>query len=153
MNDQDNSSSPGNGVRRQDGGSGTAPVTPPDPEVPAKATRRHFSAAYKKRILEAIDACDKGSGDIASLLRREGLYSSHLTTWKQQREAGTVAGLAPKKRGRKAKPVNPLAKKVAELERENRSLQKQLTKAETIIDFQKKLSEILEIPLKDGEGK
>ena len=153
MNDQDNSNSPGNGVRRQDGGSGTAPVTPPDPEVPAKATRRHFSAAYKKRILEAVDAFDKGSGDIASLLRREGLYSSHLTTWKQQREAGTVAGLAPKKRGRKAKPVNPLAKKVAELERENRSLQKQLTKAETIIDFQKKLSEILEIPLKDSEGK
>ena len=81
------------------------------------------------------------------------LYSSHLTTWKQQREAGTVSGLAPKKRGRKAKPVNPLAKKVAELERENRKLQKQLTKAETIIDFPKKLSEILEIPLKEGEGK
>jgi len=152
MNEQDNNNSPGNGVRRPDGRAAPAPIIP-DPEVPAKATRRHFSAAYKKRILEAVDACEKGSGDIAALLRREGLYSSHLTTWKKQREAGTLAGLAPQKRGRKSKPVNPLAKKVAELERENRSLQKQLTKAETIIDFQKKLSEILEIPLKDGEGK
>ncbi len=152
MNDQDTNTSPGNGVPRQDGRAAPDPMIPPDPEVPAKATRRHFSAAYKKRILEAVDACDKGCGDIAALLRREGLYSSHLTTWKQQRQAGTLAGLAPTKRGRKAKPVNPLAKKVAVLERENRRLHQQLIKAKTIIDVQKKLSEMLEIPLRDGAG-
>jgi len=90
-------------------------------------------------------------GAIGALLRREGLYSSHLATWRKQRERGELDGLAPKKRGRKAKPINPLAARVRELEAENRRLQRQLEKAETIIAFQKKLSEMLGIPL-DRKG-
>ena len=109
----------------------------PDPEVPAKARRRKFSARYKKRILEEADGCKGVPGAIGALLRREGLYSSHLTTWRKQRERGELNGLTPKKRGRKAKPISPLARKVRELEAENRRLQKQLEKAETIIAFQK----------------
>jgi len=76
-------------------------------------------------------------GAIGALLRREGLYSSHLTTWRQQREKGELNGLAPKKRGRKVNPINPLSGKVRELEVENRRLKKQLDRAETIISFQK----------------
>ena len=123
----------------------------PDPEVPAKARRRRFSAAYKKKILDESDACKDKPGAVGALLRREGLYSSHLTTWRKQREKGELDGLAPKKRGRKAKPVNPLARKVRALEVENRRLQKQLDKAETIISFQKKLSEMLGISLDQKE--
>ena len=89
---------------------------------------------------------------MGALLRREGLYSSHLTTWRKQREKGKLDGLAPKKRGRKAKPINPLARRVRELESETRRLQKQLDKAETIISFQKKLSEILGISLDQKES-
>jgi transposase-like protein len=123
----------------------------PDPEVPAKASRRRFSATYKKRILEEAAVCKGTPGAIGSLLRREGLYSSHLTAWKKQREKGELDGLAPKKRGRKKKPVNPLARKVRELESETRRLRRQLDKAETIIAFQKKLSEMLGISL-DQKG-
>ncbi|MCK5724889.1 MAG: transposase [Gammaproteobacteria bacterium] len=86
------------------------------------------------------------------LLRREGLYSSHLTMWRKQREKGELDGLAPKKRGRKAKPINPLTRKVRELEVENRKLRKQLDKAETVISFQKKLSEMLGISLDQKEN-
>jgi predicted RNase H-like nuclease (RuvC/YqgF family) len=89
---------------------------------------------------------------MGALLRREGLYSSHITTWHKQREKGELDGLAPKKRGRKAKPINPLTRKVRELETENRRLQKQLDKAETIISFQKKLSEMLGISLDQKES-
>ena len=124
----------------------------PDPEVPAKARRRRFSAQYKKKILDEADVCKGKSGGIGALLRREGLYSSHLTTWRKQREKGELDGLAPKKRGRKAKPINPLARRVRELESETRRLQKQLDKAETIISFQKKLSEILGISLDQKEN-
>jgi len=124
----------------------------PDPEVPAKARRRRFSAQYKKKILEEADACKDKYGSMGALLRREGLYSSHLTTWRRQREKGELDSLAPKKRGRKAKPVNPLIRKVRELEVENRKLKKQLDKAETIISFQKKLSEMLGISLDQKEN-
>jgi len=123
----------------------------PNPEVPAKAQRRRFSAQYKKKILEEAD-CKGNPGAMGALLRREGLYSSHLTTWRKQREKEELDGLAPKKRGRKAKPVNPLTRKVRELESENRRLQKQLDKAETIISFQKKLSEMLGISLDQKEN-
>ena len=75
----------------------------PDPEVPAKAQRRKFSAQYKKRILDEADGCKGKSGAIGALLRREGLYSSHLTTWRKQRERGELDGLTPKKRGWKGK--------------------------------------------------
>jgi len=124
----------------------------PNPEVPAKAQRRRFSAQYKKKILEEADACQGRYGAMGALLRREGLYSSHLTTWRKQREKGELNGLAPKKRGRKAKPVNPLARRVRELESETRRLKKQLDKAETIISFQKKLSEMLGISLDQKEN-
>ena len=114
----------------------------PDPEVPAKARRRRFTAQYKLRILEEVERCSQ-LGDVGALLRREGLYSSHLSKWRQQRDAGALAGLTPKKRGRKPRPVDPQARRVAELERENARLRDKLEKAETIIDVQKKLSQLL----------
>jgi transposase len=117
---------------------------PPDPEVPEKKPRRKFTAQYKLRILEQADAC-KEPGQIAALLRREGLYSSNLTTWRRQKEQGQLEALSPKKRGRKEKQKNPLAQKVAQLERENERLRRKLQQAETIIDVQKKISQILGI--------
>ena len=115
----------------------------PDPEVPEKARRRHFTAKYKLRILAKADGCSE-PGEIGKLLRKEALYSSHLSKWRQQREEGALAALAPKKRGRKPRPADPQAKRVAELERENARLRQQLAKAETIIEVQKKLSQLLE---------
>ena len=82
-------------------------------------------------------------GEIGALLRREGLYSSHLSKWRRQRDAGALEGLRPKKRGRKARPVDPQAKRFAQLERENERLRRKLEQAETIIEVQKKLSRIL----------
>ena len=110
--------------------------TDPDPEVPAKARRRKFTAKYKLKILKEAEQCTK-PGEIGALLRREGLYSSHLSKWRQQCESGSLAGLAPKKRGRKARPVDPQARRVAELERENARLHEKLEKAESIIEVQK----------------
>lgn len=115
-----------------------------DPEVPAKPKRRQFTAEYKLSILEQVDTCQK-YGEIAALLRREGLYDSHLTLWRKQRAAGTLVALGGKKRGRPEQPVDPLAPRVAELERENARLQKRLHQAETIIAVQKKISELLGI--------
>jgi len=115
----------------------------PDPEVPEKARRRHFTAKYKLRILAKADRCSK-PGEIGKLLRKEGLYSSHLSKWRQQRDEGALAALTPKKRGRKPRRVNPLAKRIAELERETARLRQKLAKAETIIEVQKKLSQLLE---------
>ena len=120
-------------------------ATRPDPEVREKKPRRRFTAAYKLRILKEFDACTQ-SGEKGAFLRREGLYYSNICTWSWQREKGVLQGLAPKKRGRKAKEVNPLAKSVAQLERENRRLNEKLRQAETIIEVQKKISEILGIP-------
>ena len=116
----------------------------PDPEVPEKRPRRKFTAKYKLRILAEADVCTQ-PGQMGALLRREGLYSSNLTTWRQQREKGILQAMTPKKRGRKQKVKNPLAKKVAQLEKENRRLQQKLKKADLIIEAQKKMSEILGI--------
>ena len=116
----------------------------PDPEVPEKKPRRKFTAKYKLRILAEADACSQ-PGQIGALLRREGLYSSNLTTWRKQSAQGLLKAMTPKKRGRKRKQKNPLAEKVAQLEKENRCLQDKLKKAETIIEVQKKISEILGI--------
>ena len=123
-----------------------------DPEVPAKAKRRQFTAEYKLRIVREAAAA-KTAGEIGALLRREGLYSSHLADWRRQRERGELAGLSAK-RGRKAEPVNPLAKRVAELEREKRRLERKLEQAELLLDIQKKASRLLEIPLRsqDDDG-
>jgi transposase-like protein len=112
--------------------------------VPEKKTRRRFTAAYKLRIVQEADQCDQ-PGAIGALLRREGLYSSHLTTWRRLRDQGALEGLNPKKRGRKAKPDDPSAKRISKLERENQRLKNQLRKAEIIIEAQKKISEILGI--------
>mgnify|MGYP001812681776 FL=1 len=122
------------------------------PEVPEKPTRRRFTAEYKLRILAEADACTE-RGALGELLRREGLYSSHLSTWQKQREEGVLAGLAPKRRGRKAKPQNPLSDEVARLERENERLKTKLRQAELVIDVQKKVSEMLNIPLATPDEK
>lgn len=116
----------------------------PDPEVLEHQPRRRFSAGYKLRILKQYEACTQ-PGEIGALLRREGLYSSNINTWRRQRDEGELRGLSPKKRGRKAKDINPLTKEVARLERENAKLTKKLQQAETIIEVQKKISEILGI--------
>jgi transposase len=113
-----------------------------DTEVAAKAERRRFSAEYKLRILEEAAAC--GNGEIGALLRREGLYSSHLTTWRRQQETGQLAGLAPKKRGPKP---DPQAEELKRLRRENERLQVRLQQAEAIIEAQKKLSQLFGLGL------
>jgi transposase len=118
----------------------------PDPAVPEKPVRRRFTAEYKVRILREADRCTE-SGQLGALLRREGLYSSHLTNWRQQRDDGTLAGLTPKRRGRKANPDAPLIAENERLKRETQRLAAKLRQAETIIEVQKKLSEILGIPL------
>ena len=136
------------GARRA---SGVTPATveeprmsSPDPEVSEKKPRRKFTAKYKLQILQKADGCSE-PGQLGALLRREGLYSSNLSIWRRQRDEGLLDALSPKKRGRKEKEKNPLAPKVAELERENEHLRKKLKKAEIIIDVQKKISQILGI--------
>ncbi len=115
--------------------------TPPDPEVVVKAQRRQFSADYKKRVLAEADSAHE-SGAIGALLRREGLYSSHLTHWRQQRDLG----LAPHRRGPKPKQ-DPLSEEVRKLKQQNGHLTQRLARAELIIDVQKKVSLLLGIPL------
>jgi transposase-like protein len=117
-----------------------APTNIPDPEVVPKAKRRKFSAEYKWRMLEEADSCTE-AGQVGTLLRREGLYSSHLSTWRRQRERGLLEGLRPRKRGRKRK--DELEREVVRLRRENERLQDSLEQAEMIIEVQKKLSRLL----------
>ncbi|GAN32189.1 hypothetical protein BROSI_A0701 [Candidatus Brocadia sinica JPN1] len=117
-----------------------------DPEVTEKAVRRKFTAKYKLRILQEAEACTT-QGQIGALLRREGLYSSNLTTWRCQQKKGALEALSPKYRGPKAKNIDPSERRIAELEKENHRLKEKLKRAEIIIDVQKKLSEILQIPL------
>ena len=123
---------------------------PPDPEVPEKPVRRRFTADYKRRILEEADGCTE-HGQLGALLRREGLYSSHLSTWRRQRDEGMLNGLVPKKRGRKPKPTDPSAEENRRLRRENEQLVNRLKQAEVIIEVQKKLSEALGIPMESPE--
>jgi transposase len=113
-----------------------------DVEVSSMSQRRRFTVAYKRRVLAEADACTE-PGQVGAMLRREGLYSSHLTTWRRQREQGVLEALTPKKRGRKARGLDPLAQRVAQLERDNARLSHQLKQAETIIEVQKKVSELL----------
>jgi len=124
---------------------------PPSPEVAEKPVRRRFTVEDKSRILDEADACTE-AGQLGELLRREGIYSSYLTSWRRQRDHGAQAGLTPKRRGRKGKPKNPLADEVARLQRKNNRLEKKLRQAELIIDVQKKVSEILGIPMPNEEG-
>jgi transposase-like protein len=115
-------------------------AAPPNSEVTAHRARRRFTTHYKLEILQKADACTR-PGQLGALLRKEGLYSSHLVTWRRQREDG----LTPKKRGRKTTRVDPQLKK---LEQENRRLLSRLQKAEALLAFQKQVSELLQIPLK-----
>jgi transposase-like protein len=115
-----------------------------NPEVAEKAKRRRFEAAYKLRVLAEADRCHE-PGELGALLRREGLYSSHLTTWRKQRDAGALEALSPKQRGRKPRRQDAVALENERLVRENRRLAERLRQAEVIIEVQKKVSEMLGI--------
>jgi transposase-like protein len=121
----------------------------PDPEVPERATRRKFTAEYKLRILQLADGC-ADAGSLGRLLRREGLYSSNLTTWRRQRDKGILKGLQPARRGRKSMEPNPLQPEVLKLRKENERLEKRLKQAELIIEVQKKVSQMLGLDLPEG---
>ena len=125
---------------------------PPEVEVLAKAIRRRFTAEYKRKILREADTCTE-SGAIGALLRREGLYSSNLTTWQAQRERGELAGLTPKKRGPAPQPTNPLAVKVAALERAVRREQARADRAEALVELQKIVAELLGTARPQPNGK
>ena len=118
---------------------GVAPAGTPEPEVVPKVRRRTFSAKYKLRVVREADACTR-PGEVGALLRREGLYSSHLSKWRKQREDGSLEGLTPRRRGRKA---NPEARRIAKLEKEVERLRRELEQAQTIITVQKKLADLL----------
>ena len=115
-----------------------------DPEVVPKATRRRWSAAEKLRVLHEADACTQ-SGQIGALLRREGIYSSQLHTWRRLRSQGQLQALSPQQRGPKP-TATPADDELTVLRRENARLQAKLVRAETIIEVQKKVSQLLGIP-------
>jgi transposase-like protein len=121
--------------------------------VPEKALRRRFGAEYKARILREADQAT-APGQLGALLRREGLYSSHLAAWRKQRDAASLEALAPKRRGRKAAPHSPLVEENKRLTHEVAHLLRKLRRTEAILDVQKKLSEILgiELPPNDYES-
>jgi transposase-like protein len=122
-------------------------------EVLAKAERRRFTMEYKRRVLQEADGCTK-SGELGALLRREGLYSSHLAAWRSARARGELSGLSPKKRGPKGKSPHPDAKRILQLERENRRLRARAERAEALIEVQKKVAALLgnELPPSSEES-
>ena len=120
-------------------------VSRPQTEVTTKAKRRRFTAEYKRKILQEADACERG--ELGALLRREGLYSSHLIEWRRARDAGELAGLTPRKRGPKVQARDPLAEKLAAVERENARLKAENAKLQLICDVQKKVSLLLGVTL------
>jgi len=124
----------------------------PEVEVAEKPSRRQFNAEYKRKILKEADACTR-EGEIGALLRREGLYSSHLSVWRAARERGEIAGLAPRKRGPKVAPPDPRDRKIVELERETRRWKSRAERAEALVDLQKKVSQILGIALPESDEK
>jgi transposase len=128
----------------------TNPGAPrPNPEVVARAKRRRFTGEYKQRILAAADA-SKGSGEIGALLRREGLYSSLLATWRRERDEAIRKGLQEQKRGPKPQ-ADPRALELQKRERENAELTEQLRKARIVIDVQKKVAAVLGRALPETE--
>src|SRR6266446_1107217 len=118
----------------------------PEVEVVAKASRRRFTGEYKRKIVREADGC-KTAGTVGALLRREGLYSSHLTTWRAARDRGELEGLSPKQRGPKATPPDPREKTIAEQERQIARLSKRAERAEALVELQKKLAVLLGTPL------
>src|SRR5450759_4857502 len=131
-------------------GSGIRTVVP-NPEVPEKASRRSYTAEYKRLILREAEVC-KEQRQVGALLRREGLYSSNLTSWRHQVERGTLDALSSKKRGPKARKPDPSARRIIEQEKENQKLRARLKKAELIIDAQKKIAEIFQLLRDQKEG-
>ncbi len=121
-------------------------------EVSAKAQRRRFPVEYKRKILSEADRC-REPGEIGALLRREGLYSSHLSAWRAARDRGALGGKGISKRGPKAKPKDPNEKRVRELERENRRLRRRAERAEAFVELQKKVSEVLGVELPETDEK
>lgn len=130
------------------------PTPAPNAEVVADAKRRAFTLAYKMRILAAADAAKTTPGAVGILLRREGLYSSHLATWRREREAGMRQALTPKTRGPKPKH-DPQQEELRQLRRDNQQLTDALRKAELIIEVQKKVGTLLgwPLPAQDPEEK
>jgi transposase-like protein len=124
-------------------------MTVPDPEVDSRPRRRHFSAAYKARVVEEAAGCTE-PGQVGALLRREGLYSSHLSKWREQYRSGALAALRDDKRGRRSNK-HPLADEVARLRKENARLSGRLEQAEAIIEIQKKVAAMLGNPLPSVE--
>ena len=129
---------------RDEGAHGSRTSSVPDPEVRERPVRRRFTTEYKLRILEEADACTE-PGETGVLLRREGLYSSSLATWRRQRQEGALAGLSPKKRGRKGD--DEATREIKRLRREIAALRRQLEQAKTVIEVQKKLSDVLGITM------
>jgi len=121
------------------------PVAIEDVQVAAKPRRRTYTAEYKRRILKEADAC-RTPGAIGALLRREGLYSSHLVQWRRARGRGELAALTPKKRGRKPMPVDPRDRKIAELQRQLAQMTGRAERAEALVDAQKNLAALLGRP-------
>ena len=128
----------------------TQKAKPIDPEVLPKPKRRQFTAEYKARILAEAAACEPG--EVGALLRREGLYSSHLSTWRAQRERGAVAGLSPKKRGRKRNENQELVDENRELRRKLEQVTDDLRKARMVIDVQKKVAMLLGVPVEASKS-
>jgi transposase len=118
---------------------------PEDVQVAAKPQRRSFTAEYKRRLLKEADACTT-PGAVGAVLRREGLYSSHLVEWRRARARGELAALTPKKRGRKPTPVDPRDRKIAELERQLAQMTGRAERAEALVDAQKNLAALLGRP-------
>ena len=147
------------GARRATGISSTAvlrgsgvKIVVPNPEVPEKASRRSYTAEYKRLILKEAEVC-KERGQVGALLRREGLYFSNLTAWRHQVERGTLDALSSKKRGPKSRKPDPSVRRITEQEKEIQKLRARLRKAELIIDAQKKIAEIFQLSLDQKEEK
>ena len=124
---------------------GHATVVMENVQVAAKPRRRTYTAEYKRRILKEADACTT-AGAVGALLRREGLYSSHLVVWRRARARGELAALTPKKRGRRPLPVDPRDRKIAELERQLAAMTGRAQRAEALVDAQKNLAALLGRP-------
>jgi transposase-like protein len=139
------------GVSANDPVAAVAPGASADPEVSAKPKRRRFTAEYKRKLLKQADACRPG--ELGALLRREGVYSSSLNTWRAARDRGELAGLAPKKRGPKTQAPDPRDRELAANAREIARLSARVERAEALIAVQKKLSEILGIRLPESDDK
>ena len=118
-----------------------------DPEVQPSTTRPHWTAAEKLTILQEYESYPRAAPERGALLRHHGIYTSHISKWRQQRNRGALAALAPQPRGPKPEPVNPLADEVARLTQENARLQLRLSTAETVIDIQKKVAQLLGVSL------